>query len=56
MVPAAATTTVELAATVRSSRSAEAVQDLRARLSSHAAAPAVADFFGLADTLLPVGS
>jgi hypothetical protein len=52
----AATATVELAATVRSSRSTEAVNDLRARLRDHDRAPAVAEFFELADTILPTSS
>jgi len=49
----AATTTVELAVTVRSSRSIEAVADLRARLRGHETSPAVAEFYDLADALLP---
>lgn len=52
----AATSTVELAATVRSSRSTEAVDDLRARLRQHDGSPAVADFFELADTILPTSA
>jgi hypothetical protein len=50
---AAATTTVELAVTVRSSRSLEAVFDLRRRLRGHESSPAVADFFELAEVFLP---
>jgi hypothetical protein len=50
---AEATATVELAATVRSSRSIEAVADLRSRLSGHTGSPAVAEFVDLADALLP---
>jgi hypothetical protein len=46
----AATTTAQLAATVLSSRSTEAVHDLRARLRPHDTSPAVADFFAVADT------
>lgn len=45
----AATTTVRLAATVRSSRSAEAVADLRARLEPHAESPPVGEFLELAE-------
>jgi transcriptional regulator with XRE-family HTH domain len=52
----AATTTVELAATVRSSRSTEAVQDLRTRLRDHDGSPPVADFFELANSILPISS
>ena len=52
----AATATVELAAPVRSSRSTEAVNDLRARLRDHDQAPAVAEFFELADTILPTST
>ena len=48
-----ATSTVRLAATVRSSRSADAVADLRRRLSAHQDSRPVADFFDLANTLLP---
>ncbi len=48
-----AATTVRLAATVRSSRSADAVVDLRHRLSAHQGSRPVADFFDLANTLLP---
>ncbi len=47
---AAATTTAELAATVHSSRSTEAVNDLRHRLREHDTSPAVADFLVVADT------
>jgi DNA-binding XRE family transcriptional regulator len=50
---ARATTTVQLAATVQSSRSVEAVADLRARLSSHDDSPSVAMFFEIADALMP---
>jgi transcriptional regulator with XRE-family HTH domain len=52
----AATTTAQLAATVRSSRSTEAVHDLRHRLRPHDTSPAVADFFAVADTLFPAAS
>jgi hypothetical protein len=52
----AATTTVELAATVRSSRSTEAVHDLRTRLRDHDGSPPVADFFELANSILPISS
>jgi transcriptional regulator with XRE-family HTH domain len=51
---ASATTTVELAAKVRSSRSVDAVADLRARLAVHDRSPAVADFLAVADALLPL--
>jgi hypothetical protein len=53
---ASATTTVQLAVTVRSARSVEAVADLRQRLAPHVDSPAVANFFDLADTLLPTAS
>ncbi|HET6953391.1 MAG TPA: hypothetical protein VFI47_23635 [Acidimicrobiales bacterium] len=49
----AATLTAELAATVRSSRSSEAVTELRTRLRPHEGSPAVADFLQVADTLFP---
>jgi hypothetical protein len=52
----AAITTVQLAATVRSSRSTEAVHDLRTRLRDHDQSPAVADFFELGDSILPSSS
>jgi transcriptional regulator with XRE-family HTH domain len=52
----AATTTVRLAASVRSSRSTEAVHDLRDRLRGHETSPAVADFFAVSDTLFPSAS
>jgi len=45
--------TVRLAATVRSSRSIEAVSDLRNRLADHHDSLPVAEFFDLANTLLP---
>jgi len=48
-----AATTVRLATTVRSSRSIDAVADLRQRLAAHQDSPPVADFFDLANTLLP---
>jgi hypothetical protein len=48
-----AASTVRLAATVRSSRSADAVGDLRNRLSPHQDSRPVADFFDLANSLLP---
>lgn len=51
-----ATLTVELAAAVRSSRSIEAVQDLRQRFDAHRDSPAVIEFLELADTLLPQAS
>jgi hypothetical protein len=50
---AAATTTVELAVAVRSNRSNQAVLDLRERLGEHQASPRVAEFFELADALMP---
>ena len=50
---AEAQTTVRLAATVRSSRSFDAVSDLRNRLADHQHSLAVVEFFDLADTLLP---
>jgi hypothetical protein len=50
---AQATTTVQLAATVQSSRSVEAVADLRTRLKPHDDSPPVAEFFDIADALLP---
>jgi hypothetical protein len=53
---AAATTTAQLAATVRSSRSTDAVYDLQQRLSVHKASPSVADFLAVADTLFPTAS
>jgi hypothetical protein len=51
----AATTTVRLAAAVRSSRSTEAALDLRRRLEEHRESVAVQDFLAVADTLLPGG-
>jgi hypothetical protein len=48
----AASSTVRLAAAVRSSRSIDAVQDLRTRLRDHGISPAVAEFCELADTVL----
>src|SRR5690606_33962387 len=53
---AEATTTVRLAVAVRSSRSVEAVEDLRTRLDAHKSSPPVADFFDLAEALLPAAS
>ena len=44
---------VRLATTVRSSRSIDAVADLRQRLAPHQGSTPVADFFDLANTLLP---
>lgn len=49
----AATSTLRLAVTVESSRSVDAVDDLRTRLNEHRTSPVVAGFFDLADTLLP---
>ncbi|MDX8144692.1 helix-turn-helix transcriptional regulator [Lentzea sp. BCCO 10_0061] len=43
----------KLAATVKSSRSVEAVADLRARLRSHSESPAVRDFLDVSGALLP---
>lgn len=53
---AEATSTVKLAVAVRSSRSIEAVEDLRSRLDEHKPSPVVADFFDLADVLMPAAS
>jgi len=50
---AAASTTAELAASVRSSRSTGAVADLCQRLRPHDHSPPVAEFLALADTLFP---
>ncbi|HEY2999836.1 MAG TPA: hypothetical protein VGJ43_14735 [Acidimicrobiales bacterium] len=50
---AAATTTAHLAATVHSSRSTQAVGDLRRRLQDHKTSPAIVDFLAVADTLFP---
>jgi transcriptional regulator with XRE-family HTH domain len=50
---AEAASTVRLATTVRSSRSIDAVADLRQRLAPHQGSTPVADFFDLANTLLP---
>ncbi|MFD4674884.1 hypothetical protein ACFWNN_34525 [Lentzea sp. NPDC058450] len=44
----------KLAATVKSSRSVEAVADLRVRLRHHSASPAVRDFMDVSGALLPV--
>lgn len=52
-LPRATAVAVELAVAVRSSRSGEAVDDLRARLDRHVTSPAAADFLDLADALLP---
>jgi hypothetical protein len=52
----AATTTVRLAVAVRSSRSTEAVANLRERLRPHDDSPEVLSFFELADTLVPTAS
>jgi hypothetical protein len=52
----AATTTAQLAATVHSSRSTQAVHDLRQRLQGHDDSPAVGDFLALAETLFPMSS
>ncbi|WP_189226921.1 helix-turn-helix domain-containing protein [Saccharothrix coeruleofusca] len=46
----------KLAATVKSSRSTEAVGDLRTRLRDHHDSPAVRDFLDLSGALLPVTS
>jgi hypothetical protein len=48
-----AASTVRLASTVRSSRSADAVADLRHWLNPHQDSRPVADFFDLANSLLP---
>jgi hypothetical protein len=50
---AEATTTVRLAVAVKSSRSTEAVNDLRERMTDHRSSPAVSEFFELTDALLP---
>jgi hypothetical protein len=50
---AAAATTTQLAVTAESSRSLEAVSDLRRRLRGHESSPAVADFFELAEVFVP---
>jgi hypothetical protein len=47
------TTTAHLAATVHSSRSTQAVGDLRRRLQDHKTSPAIVDFLAVADTLFP---
>lgn len=49
----AGTEAVRLAATVQSSRCVEAVGDLRGRLHGHEKSPSVAEFFELADALVP---
>ncbi|MEU7482179.1 helix-turn-helix transcriptional regulator [Lentzea sp. NPDC042327] len=46
----------KLAATVKSSRSVEAVSDLRVRLRSHAGTPAIRDFMDVSGALLPAMS
>lgn len=51
----AATTTATLAATVRSSRSTEAVVDLCERLRPHGDSPAVAEFLAVTETLFLTG-
>jgi hypothetical protein len=56
LAAAQATTTVQLAATVQSSRSVEAVSDLRSRLGPHDQFPAVVDFFEVAEALLPASA
>jgi transcriptional regulator with XRE-family HTH domain len=50
---ASATRTAELAASVRSSRSTEAVADLCQRLRPHHDSPAVAEFLAVAESLFP---
>jgi transcriptional regulator with XRE-family HTH domain len=50
---AAASTTVRLAMAVKSQRSTDAVDDLRARMAGHVASPAVSGFIELADALVP---
>jgi hypothetical protein len=45
--------TVELAVSVRSSRSAEAAGDVRRRLAAHTNSPPVRDFVELADSVMP---
>lgn len=52
----AARATVELAATVQSSRSVDAVADLRARLRPHVSSPAVRDFFDASASLMPTSA
>jgi hypothetical protein len=49
----AASTTVGLAAAVKSHRSTAAVNDLRVRMTEHKASPAVREFYELADALVP---
>jgi len=51
-----ATATVRHAATVHSSRSTQAVDDLRERLKDYGDSPVVADFLALAATLYPTES
>lgn len=48
----AARKTAELAATVKSSRSIEAVQDLRKRLDAHKGSPEVGEFFEVSNRLM----
>jgi hypothetical protein len=50
---AAGASAVRLAATVQSSQTTSAVADLRTRLADHAGSPLVAEFFDLADALVP---
>jgi transcriptional regulator with XRE-family HTH domain len=50
---AAGVRTVELAVSVRSSRSAEAAGDVRRRLAAHTNSPPVRDFVELADSVMP---
>ena len=52
----AAMTMVQLAATVHSSRSTQAVEDLRQRLQGHDDSRAVSGFLVLAETLFPMSS
>ena len=52
----AATTTAQLAATVHSSRSTQAVKDLHQRLQGHDDSRPVSDFLVLAETLFPMSS
>lgn len=53
---AAGMVAAELAATVKSTRSTEAVADLRARLREHRTSPAVREFLDLSGALLPAMS
>jgi len=50
---ASGTAAATLGATVDSSRSVEAVTDLRTRLAEHPSSPAVRDFMEVSATLMP---